>query len=289
MRSHRDRFSLAGKSAIVTGASSNLGVTFAKVLAEAGAHVVLTARRVRNLKDVASEIEAAGGRATPIECDVTDSQQVAAMTARAWNECGRIDVLVANAGVVVDAGCMPEKLTNDLFTQTVQTNLVGLWYCCQESGARMLADGRGGSIINITSIAGLGGMCDFPVAYQATKAGVINLTRNLACSWSDRNVRVNAIAPGYFPSEMTDPFLAIDGFTRFVRDKAPMGRVGDSDELAGALLLLASDAGSFITGHTLVVDGGYSAGVGNTRWSDDVYQTLAQVIPDHRAERIQPN
>ena len=150
----------------------------------------------------------------------------------------------------------------------------------------MLADGKGGSIINIASIAGLGGMCDFPSAYQATKAAVINLTRNLACSWSDRGIRVNALAPGYFPSEMTDPFLAIGGFTDFATNRTAMGRVGDPDELAGALLLLASDAGSFITGHTLVVDGGYSAGVGQSRWSEDVYSTLEQVIPDQRARRI---
>ena len=288
MKSHRDRLSLKDKSAIVTGASSGLGVAFAKVLAEAGAHVILTARRVEKLNDVAVEITAAGGQATPLECDVTDPAQVAAMTATAWARCGRIDVLVANAGIIPGAGSMPEKTPNDLFGQTVQTNLVGLWYCCREAGARMLADGKGGSIINITSIAGLGGMCDFPPAYQATKAGVINLTRNLACSWSDRGVRVNAIAPGYFPSEMTDPFFAIDGFAKFAKDRAPMGRVGDPDELAGALLLLASDAGSFMTGHTLVVDGGYSAGEGHSRWSEDVYQTLEQVIPDERAKRIQP-
>ena len=288
MESHRDRLSLKGKSAIVTGASSGLGVVFARALAEAGAHVVITARRKEKLDEVAAEITAAGGRATPIECDVTDAAQVEAMTAKAWDECGRIDVLVANAGVIGDAGSMPEKLPHDLFEQTVQTNLVGLWYCCQEAGARMLADGKGGSIINITSIAGLGGMCDFPVGYQATKAGVINLTRNLACSWSDRGIRVNAIAPGYFPSEMTDPFLAIDGFKAFAKDRTPMGRVGDPDELAGALLLLASDAGSFITGHTLVVDGGYSAGVGQSRWPEDVYRTLEEIIPDQRAKRIQP-
>ena len=287
MKSHRDRLSLKDKSAIVTGASSGLGVTFAKVLAEAGARVVVSARRVAKLKEVAAEISADGGRAIPIECDVTDPVQVEAMTARAWDECGRIDILVSNAGVVGDAGSMPEKLPNDLFEQTVRTNLTGVWYCCREAGARMLADGKGGSIVNIASIAGVGGMCDFPSAYQATKAAVINLTRNLACSWSDRGVRVNALAPGYFPSEMTDPFLAIGGFTDFVMKRAAMGRVGDPDELAGALLLLTSDAGSFITGHTLVVDGGYSAGVGQSRWPEDVYNTLEQVIPDQRAKRIQ--
>ena len=132
------------------------------------------------------------------------------MVAQAWNDYGRIDILVSNAGTAVDAGSMPEKLPNDIFEQTVRTNLFGVWYCCREAGARMLADGKGGSIINIASILGLGGVCDFPSAYQATKAAVINLTRNLACSWSDRGVRVT-IAPGWFPSEMTDPFSESTG------------------------------------------------------------------------------
>ena len=252
MKSHRDRLSLEGKNAIVTGASSGLGVTFAKVLAEAGARVVVSARRVEKLNQVIAEIEAAGGQGFPIECDVTDPAQVEAMVAQAWNDCGRIDILVSNAGTAVDGGSMPEKLPNDIFEQTVRTNLFGVWYCCREAGARMLADGKGGSIVNIASILGLGGACDFPSAYQATKAAVINLTRHLACSWSDRGVRVNAIAPGWFPSEMTDPFFAIDGFTDYASEHAAIGRIGDPEELAGALLLLASDAGSFITGHTLV-------------------------------------
>ena len=281
-----NRFSLEGKTALVTGASSGLGAHFARVLADAGAKVAVTARRLDKLEALANEITAAGGTAISIECDVTDSAQVASTVAEAWNRLGRLDIVVNNAGVVVDAASMPENLADELFEETVRVNLFGVWYCCKEAGARMLADGKGGSIINVSSILGLGGACDHPAAYQATKAAVNNLTRNLACSWADRGVRVNAILPGYFPSEMTDPFFAVDGYRDYVNEATAMGRVGDVDELAGPLLLLASDAGSYMTGHTLVVDGGYSASIGGRRWPQKTYAGMRQLYPDGRAEQI---
>ena len=135
----------------------------------------------------------------------------------------RVDILVNNAGVNPDAGMMPEKVPHEIFEQTVQVNLPGLWYCCREVGQRMLADGKGGSIINITSAAGPNGIQDFPVAYQATKAALVSLTRNLASSWGDRGVRVNAIAPGWFPREMNDPLLADPGALEHVKKMSPWG------------------------------------------------------------------
>jgi len=281
-----NRFSLEGKSALITGASSGLGAFFAKVLASEGAKVALTARRYDNLKILADEINASGGTALPIECDVTDSAQVAASMDQAWSEFGRLDIVVNNAGSVADGASMPEKLEHNLFEDVIQVNLNGVWYCCREAGARMLADGKGGSIINISSIMGMGGASDHPVAYQASKGAVNNLTRNLACSWADRGVRVNAILPGYFPTEMTDPFFAADGYLDYVNEATAMGRVGDLEELSGPLLLLASDAGSYMTGHTLVVDGGYSASIGGVKFPARTYAAMNELYPDGRAIRI---
>ncbi len=281
-----NRLSMEGKSALVTGASSGLGTYFAKVLAEEGAKVAITARRFDNLQRIADEINEAGGTALPIQCDVTDPDQVAASMDQAWNEFGRLDVVVNNAGTVADGASMPEKLDNNIFNEVISVNLTGVWYCCREAGARMLADGKGGSIINISSIMGLGGASDHPVAYQTTKGAVNNMTRNLACSWADRGVRVNAICPGYFPSEMTDPFFAVDGYLDYVNAATAMHRVGELEELAGPLLLLASDAGSYITGHMMVVDGGYSASIGGAQFEDRTYAGMQKLYPDGRAERI---
>jgi NAD(P)-dependent dehydrogenase (short-subunit alcohol dehydrogenase family) len=150
----------------------------------------------------------------------------------------------------------------------------------------MLRDG-GGSIINIASIAGLTGVRDFPPAYQASKAAVINLTRSLACSWGDRGVRVNALAPGWFPSEMTDQLFAIPGFKEWASESAPMQRVGDPAELTGALLFLATDASSFVTGQTLAIDGGASAGTRGTPAS--VRQFFRDRVPHGLGESITPD
>ncbi len=153
----------------------------------------------------------------------------------------------------------------------------------------MLRDGKGGSIINIASILGLGGQQNLAPAYLSTKAAVINLTRTLACSWGDRGVRVNAIAPGWFPSEMTEPFFAAPAFFERIKGQSPMGRVGDPPELAGALLLLASNASSYITGQTLVVDGGSSASIGAPPFSEEVFAEFASAVPDGLGERIMPS
>lgn len=273
-------FSVEGKTAIVTGASSGLGVSFAQALAEAGAKVVLAARRKENLDALAQEITGAGGQALAVTCDVGDSAAVKALVAAANQQFGRVDILVNNAGVSAEAGVVPEKVPDDAFAQTIQVNLMGTFYCAREVAQHMLADGKGGSIINVASIMGMAGQQNAPAAYQASKGAVINLTRNLACSWADRGVRVNCIAPGWFPSEMTAGWFAVPQFlARFV-DQAPMQRVGDPGELTGPLLFLASDASSFVTGQILAVDGGLSAAGGATPYSQELFEMQSAVMGD---------
>jgi NAD(P)-dependent dehydrogenase (short-subunit alcohol dehydrogenase family) len=271
--------SLAGRTAIVTGASSGLGWTFARALAQAGARVAVAARRRERLADLVQEIEEAGGVAVAVACDVTDAGQVEALIDEATTRVGRVDVLVNAAGVVAEGGLAPEKVPAALFEQTIRVNVLGTWYACQAAAVRMLADGRGGSIVNVASIAGLSGVRQFPPAYQASKAAVINLTRSLACSWGDRGVRVNALAPGWFPTEMTESVFAIPAFKAWAAASTALGRIGDPQELTGALLFLASDASRFVTGHTLVVDGGLSAGAGLSV-PEEAIAVFAEHVPD---------
>ncbi|MCC7365909.1 MAG: SDR family oxidoreductase [Dehalococcoidia bacterium] len=283
-----DLFSVAGKSAIVTGASSGLGITFAEALAARGARVMVAARREANLAELVGRIEAAGGKAIAQRCDVCDPASVRDLVAAAWEAFGRVDILVNNAGVSADGGVMPEKLPDEIFALTLQTNLAGTFYACREVGARQLADGLGGSIINVASVMGMGGYQHGPAAYQSSKAGVINLTRNLGLSWADRGVRVNCISPGWFPSEMTAGWFAVPQFLERFRTQAPSSRIGDANELVGALIFLASDAASFVTGQTIAVDGGLSASVGAIAYDDELLATQAAVVGE-LGSRILPN
>ena len=251
---------MEGRTAIVTGAAYGLGVFFARTMAEAGADVVLAARSVDKLEEIAPLIEAFGVKSLVQECDVTDLAAVAQTVENAWGTFGQVDVLVNNAGVVAEVGVMPERLPDELFTSTMATNANGLFTFCREVGARQLADGEGGSIINVASIAGLVAQSHFPAAYQASKAAVINLTWNLASSWAKRGVRVNALCPGWFPSEMT-----------------PMKRVGVDGELDAALLFMAPDASSFMTGSTMVIDDGVTSTMGGTDYSPDMFAAMVEV------------
>lgn len=248
-------FDLSGKVAIVTGASSGLGDRFARVLHAAGATVVIAARRADRLSALA---EALGDRVEPHACDVTDPAATTAMVNSLLDTHGRIDVLVNNAGYGVPAPAIEETI--DAFRYTVEVNLTGLFALSQVAARPMLAEGRG-SIINIASIFGLVGSAPTKEAsYCAAKGAVVNLTRALGCEWGRKGVRVNAIAPGWFPTEMTQAEMFDDpaGAAHIARN-TPMGRAGRLDELDGALLYLASDASTYTTGHVLTVDGGWTA------------------------------
>ena len=282
-------FSVEGKTAIVTGASSGLGVTFAQSLAERGANVVLAARRKEKLSKLIKEMKSRGLSATYVACDVTKSSDVARLFEEAVREYKRVDVLVNNAGHIAEAGTVPEKITDEMFENTVKVNLMGLWYCCREAGQRMLADGKGGSIINLSSVAGLNGMRGMPSAYQATKGAVVTLTQNLAASWADRGVRVNAIAPGWFPSEMTSAWVNKSTFLDHISATSPMGRIGKPEELIGTLILLASEASSFINGQTISVDGGVSSSTGLPFFTEEMFEFMERAVPKELAKRIQPN
>ncbi|MFT7840659.1 SDR family oxidoreductase [Saccharothrix sp. BKS2] len=248
-----DRFRLDGQVAIVTGASSGLGVAFAKGLAEAGADVVLAARRADRLQDTAALVEGAGRRALVVPADVArpeDCREVA----RAAAAFGRVSVLVNNAGV---ASAVPaSRETPEQFRGVVEVNLNGAYWMAQAAAAVMTG---GGSIVNVSSVLGLvsGGLPQ--AAYSASKAGLLGLTRDLAAQWTGRKgIRVNAIAPGYFASEMTDDYP--EGYLDAHLARLPLGRIGDPEELAAAVVFLASPAGGYTTGATFVVDGGVALG-----------------------------
>jgi NAD(P)-dependent dehydrogenase (short-subunit alcohol dehydrogenase family) len=286
MPNHSSLFDLTHKIAVVTGASYGLGVTFAETLAQAGAKVALAARSTEKLASVAEKIAREGGTAAAFSCDVSDAAQVVKLREDIEHKWGIVDILVNNAGIAADGGPVPEKVPHEAFIKTIEVNLFGTWYCCREFGAAMLRRGRGGSIINIASIAGLDGWRDAAPAYQASKAAGINLTRNLACSWGDRNVRVNAIAPGWFPSELTAPLFALGGFEKSMAATTPMRRLGRPEELAAPLLFLASEASSFVTGSVLVVDGGFSASSGDFPYPEAARDNLAKILPNDLGKHI---
>jgi NAD(P)-dependent dehydrogenase (short-subunit alcohol dehydrogenase family) len=245
-----DRFRLDGKVAVVTGASSGLGVTFACALAEAGADVALGARRTDRLKDTAQLVEQQGRRAVPVATDVADPDACTALVQAAMDEFGRVDVLVNNAGIGTAAPATRES--PDQFRQVIEINLEGSYWMAQACGRVMQP---GSSIVNIGSVLGLTTAGLPQAAYASSKAAIIGLTRDLAQQWSGRKgIRVNALAPGFFPSEMTDQYP--DGYLEQMLWRVPIGRGGEPDELAAALLFLASDASSYITGVVLPVDGG---------------------------------
>jgi NAD(P)-dependent dehydrogenase (short-subunit alcohol dehydrogenase family) len=243
-------FRLDGKVAVVTGASSGLGVAFAQALAEAGADVALGARRADRLADTARLVEEAGRRSVSVATDVADPDQCTALVAAAMEELGRVDILVNNAGIGTAVPATRE--TPEQFRSVIDVNLNGCYWMAQACGRVMQP---GSSIINISSILGITTAGLPQAAYAASKAGLIGLTRDLAQQWTGRKgIRVNAIAPGFFESEMTDQYP--EGYLDAMSLRLPMGRKGDPRELAAAVVFLASDAGGYVTGQTIAVDGG---------------------------------
>jgi NAD(P)-dependent dehydrogenase (short-subunit alcohol dehydrogenase family) len=252
---------LDGKVAIVTGASYGLGVLFAEILATAGADVVVTARSVDKLRDTKAMIESLGRRCLVVEGDVTSFEDCDRVATEAMAAFGKIDILVNNAGWADDRLIRTEHCEPEMFTKMINTDLIGLFYMTRAAAPHMLRGG-GGSIINLSSIFGNLGSENRTAGYFAAKGGVNQLTRLLAVEWGDRNLRVNAIAPNFFVSEMTRALLEDSGMAEWMRSRTPMRRMGELPELVGPLLFLASDASSFITGVVLSVDGGWSAGGG---------------------------
>lgn len=248
-------FALDGRVAIVTGASSGLGDRFARVLHAAGAHVVVAARRADRLDALAASL---GDRVTTVTADLTVAADRERLVEVAGSVTGTIDVLVNNAGHSDPTPAESETLEH--FVDTMDINLVAPFHLCQLVGRSMLARGSG-NIVNIASILGLVASSPMKDAtYCASKGALVNLTRQLGCEWGRKGVRVNALAPGWFPSEMTQADMFDDeAGAAFVARNAPMGRPGAPDELDGALLYLAGPASTYVTGQILAVDGGWTA------------------------------
>lgn len=244
------KFRLDGRVAVVTGASSGLGVAFARGFAEAGADVVLAARRAAQLEQTAELVRAAGRRALCVATDVAVPEDCRRLAAAAQDHFGRLDILVNNAGV---ASAVPaSRETPEEFRRVLDVNLNGSYWAAQSCGAWMAP---GSAIVNISSILGLTTAGLPQAAYAASKAGIIGLTRDLAQQWGGRKgIRVNAIAPGFFASEMTDAYLP--GYLDKVKERIVLGRVGDPEELAATAVWLASDAAGYVVGQTIAVDGG---------------------------------
>ena len=248
-----EMFDLTGRVALVTGASSGLGVQFARTLADNGASVVLVARRAERLKALKDEIEGKGGKAVAIEADVTDRAAMTAAFDAAEKAFGTVTILINNAGIAMSPGRAIEVPAEE-WRKVLGVDLDAVFYWAQEGARRMLAARKQGAIINIASVLGLA-VSKGVAAYATAKAGVVQITKALALELAFKGVRVNAIAPGWFVTEINDTYLNSEAGAQIKRD-IPMGRFGQEGDLDGALLLLASDAGSYITGATLVVDGG---------------------------------
>lgn len=249
----RDLFDLTGKTAIVTGGSRGIGKEMAEGLAEAGANLMLCARRQEWLDETVAEFEARGFNVAGKACDVAKADDVQGVVDETISKFGTVDILINNAGI--SWGAMPEDMPLAQWQKVIDVNLTGCFLMAQACGKEMLKQ-QSGSIINIASIAGLTSSANGPfyAGYVASKAGLIGLTRELAASWGRKGIRVNAIAPGFFHSRLAD--AVIDIYERSIQENNVIPRVGNEGELKGVIVFLASEASSYITGQTIAVDGG---------------------------------
>jgi NAD(P)-dependent dehydrogenase (short-subunit alcohol dehydrogenase family) len=253
-----DLFRLDGKTAIVTGGGRGLGEWIAEALAEGGASVVLCSRKLEACEEVRQRIEAAGGKATALACDVTNPDAVRRVVETALATYGGVDILVNNSGATW--GAPAEDMPLEHFTAVVDVNVTGTFLVSQAVGRAMIARGQGGKIINIASVAGLvGGHPDYisTIGYNASKGAVVNMTRALATSWARHNIHVNAIAPGWFPTRMSKAL--IERFPDQMLAAIPLKRFGAPEDIKGVALFLAAPASNYVTGQIVVVDGGATA------------------------------
>ncbi|MDY9924665.1 SDR family oxidoreductase [Methanosarcina sp.] len=253
----KNLFDLTGKVAIVTGASSGLGVDFARALANQGANIAIVARREEKLKEVQKEIEEIGVTCRYYVCDVMKTEQIKSTVEQVEKDLGRIDILVNNAGLgLVDAA---DKTTDEMWRSMIDTNLNGVFFFAREVGKVMLKQ-KYGRIINIGSIHSTVSMKGMPVtAYCSTKGGVLMLTKSLATEWAKEGITVNAIGPGYFALGMAEGIAADPEFLKIIEFMCPMGRAGKSGDLDTTVVYLASEASRYITGQIITVDGGWTA------------------------------
>jgi gluconate 5-dehydrogenase len=254
----RDLFNLTGKVALVTGGSRGLGLEMAAALGEAGARVVISARRDQWLAPAEQELRSRGIEAVAVTCDVSNPDDVNAAVRATIDRFGRLDILINNAGI--SWGESIETMPVDKWKQVFDTNAVGCFLMSQAAGNEMLRFGNGGAIINITSVAGMIGLDPDvldAVGYSASKGAIITLTRDLAVKWGPRGIRVNAIAPGFFDTRLSHALL--QKTQEKIEKTTPMGRIGQPGELAGVAVFLASAAASYVTGQVLAVDGGMTA------------------------------
>ena len=253
----RPIFDLSGRRALVTGASRGIGQSIAVALAEAGADVAVTARSVDGLAETRALIEAKGRRCVALAQDVRDVEACRAVTAEAAEQLGGLDILVNNAGF---ENVRPSlDVDEELWESILATNLKGAFFCSQAAG-RIMAAGGGGAIVNLCSLTSYVGV---PTAapYGASKSGLLGVTRALATEWAPHNIRVNAIAPGYFRTAMTEVFYANDDWQAQMLDKIPQRRFGKDSDIGGVAVFLCSDAAAYVTGHCIPVDGGYLASI----------------------------
>ena len=278
-------FDFKEKVVLITGASYGLGEQFAYEFADAGADLILTARSIEQLEEVGGRCREKGSRVAVIPGDVSVEADVKNVISSGIEALGRIDVLINNAGIADARGVAAEKFDSETFNQILSVDLVGAFYFARDCGRHML-ERRSGSIVNICSIMASGGNENNVIGYTAAKGGLLNLTLQMGVEWADRGVRVNSVSPGFIVTEMTRPMLEAMGIDKWIASRTPMRRVGEAQEVTNAVMFLASDLASYITGVDLLVDGGTNASNGTFQippihheWNTDTPMVPTDYVP----------